>query len=635
MSKPTANRRHVVLAIVFVWVLVCGGLGWATRLAIKLDQREAAEAAEKLIDRKLERAISRMEAEIAPVLNTERTRPYSQFRDFYVPTPKQARYRHNGSDASREIEVASPLSEFRGPDWILLHFQASPVQGWSSPELKPGAELAMPAGAIPPRDRPTQAAADNWLSALRERYSVAALQQVLEEALAAGGSGRSVAGEDESAKDGGEPPLRSSAAEFERRGARLLQMQRESYSEYLCEPESVALENLETRGGIILADESSIGCVPTYAPVMTPVWLDVTADGELQLAMVRSASVENSAYCTLQGLLIDWPRLRSVLEEQVRDIFPHARLFPVPPHDPAAESSARGMMLTIPARLDPGETIEAAAPSLSSGLVGGLAVAWVSTLLALLAISYGTMKYVTLADRRMKFVSAVTHELRTPLTSFQLYSDLLSEMPAENPERRKRFAEILRSEAGRLARLVENVLSYSRVGDAAPKIEWRTTGPQPILTSAAAATAEACRAAGKELVVKNDCPNETALETDAEFVVQILSNLVENACKYSGALPDRRIWLSASPGPGESLTFEVEDPGPGVPARDRRAIFEPFRRGSADQAGGAGGVGLGLSLSRYWASCLGGVLMLRRGRRNGAHFSCFSLTLPSRPSRRD
>lgn len=626
MVPVSTTRKHALIAMIMVWVLVCGGLAWATRSAIQLDRIEGREEFRREDDVRLERALARIDTEVAQVIYTERARPYSVFRSHFITT--EARYRGSNLDASRDVELESPLKNFKGPPWLLLHFQVSQAEGWSSPQLGNEAKYAMPAGSIPASTRAVEARPENWLAALRERYTVDALQQLLEETLTNSArpgheydtSPRSPEAEDDST---------AGQSESVRRLNRLMQLQREQYAESSCESELVARSNLETGRTESLRSASPESCVEVVAPIMTPVWMDLTMDGMLQLAFVRAASVATAKHCTLQGFLIDWEQLKSRLEYVIRDLYPNGQLVPVRAEELPLFAGHRGMVDMIGARLMPGKIMGAAGGSLSASLVRGLAVAWGTTLLALLAITYGVLKYLTLAERRMKFVAAVTHELRTPLTSFQLYSDLLGDMPEESADRRKQYAGVLKNESSRLSRLVENVLAYSRVGDAAPRLKPQRVRPEEILESARDATLEVCAKAEKSLVMENKCPPKTLVETDPEYVAQILTNLIENACKYSGGSSDSRIWLTARPAPGDGVMFEVDDAGPGVLPKDRRAVFEPFRRGGRQDDRRAGGVGLGLSLSRYWAECLGGVLMLRRSERNGSHYSCFSLTIPS------
>ncbi|HWL95489.1 MAG TPA: ATP-binding protein, partial [Phycisphaerae bacterium] len=127
--------------------------------------------------------------------------------------------------------------------------------------------------------------------------------------------------------------------------------------------------------------------------------------------------------------------------------------------------------------------------------------------------------------------------------------------------------------------------------------------------------------------LQNRCEPGYRINTDSEFVVQILANLIENACKYSTGAADPRIWLTAAPRDEGGIVFEVEDRGAGVALADRKAVFKPFRR-SSDARAHAAGMGLGLTLSRYWAACLGGRLELQRGEHDAARFTRFSLSLP-------
>ncbi|MFQ5494862.1 MAG: sensor histidine kinase [Phycisphaerae bacterium] len=638
MVPHATTRRNAIVLLTLIGILVCGGLGWATRSAVRLRriqartaEVEARAAHEKSYDEIRALAMTRLDGLIESRLGPERTRSTDIFRSFFKPP--RAYDSADGSEVHDSVLLPSPLQNLGDQDWILLHFQASFTRGWSSPQLEDGAELAVPASAIPAAERRRHASAANWLAALRERYDPLKLQELLEEAQQAyflkirayTPSATDVRRRAAPTASSVEPPDSRTAAEFARRGARLIELQREHAPQGVCEPQLVVMENLQTSEDLITVPEGGDGCVQVERTPMYPLWLDVTLDGRRQLALVRSVSVERYTYCTLQGVLIDWERFREILEAEVRDLLPGARIEPVAigtPPDP------RTTLHTIPARLVSTMPAFEGPPPPPGGLGWGLAMVWGVTLLALAAIFYGTMKYVTLAERRMRFVAAVTHELRSPLTSFQLYTDLLADGNGGDAEERVRYVATLRKEAQRLGRLVENVLSYSQIVSARPQLRPEPIAPQQILDTLAAQSRECCRAAGKRLVIENRCPQDTRLETDVEFVVQILSNLIENACKYSAGVSDPRVWLVASPTPDGGVTFEVEDAGPGVAQRDRKAVFKPFRRGDAEREGPGTGLGLGLALSRHWAACLGGRLQLKRSERNGAHYSRFSLRLP-------
>jgi signal transduction histidine kinase len=109
------------------------------------------------------------------------------------------------------------------------------------------------------------------------------------------------------------------------------------------------------------------------------------------------------------------------------------------------------------------------------------------------------------------------------------------------------------------------------------------------------------------------------------MVQQIIGNLIDNARKYTRDAADKRILLTAKPGVGNGVIFEVEDRGSGIPAGERKSIFKPFRRGQLAESK-AGGAGLGLALAKSWAEVLGARLTYRPA--DGGTGACFRLEVP-------
>jgi signal transduction histidine kinase len=360
----------------------------------------------------------------------------------------------------------------------------------------------------------------------------------------------------------------------------------------------------------------------------------------LKAALSRSAKLPHPKE-VCQGIVLDWPRLQKLLADEVRDLFPAAKILPMrempPPHPERT-------MTALPAELDPGEgpaalpplappdapgdepLAPAGLPALSwTPLRIGLALAWAAALVALAAVCLGGWSLIDLSERRIRFVSAVTHELRTPLTTLRLYLDMLTGGLVQGEEQKAEYLGTLHSETERLNRLVSNVLDFSRLEDQRPRLVLACVGVGELLDQVASTWQARCAEAGKELTVDNQAGPEAALHTDVQLVQQILGNLIDNACKYSRTAEDQRLWLRATMA-GKRLVFEVEDRGPGVPRRERDSIFRAFCRGrSADVT--AGGVGLGLALALRWAHLLGGRLTLCSPAEGSG--ACFRLELPA------
>lgn len=632
MISPRATRRWAMVALTIIWLLVCGGLAWGTRSAIRLDRLEDREAIDRANDETLALAISRLEAAIDAFVGREQHRPYAEYRRLYKPA-----HAVSAVDPDRipvePVLLPSPLVAARPEaNWILLYFQASEAAGqieWRSPQFDGAAIDVPPIGAIPFEERARGAGPENWLAGLRDRYTPLELLDHLTNVVVGSMTrfpliargGKAATNDDDGST------VRRTETEFARRMAKL----RAYYPTEVCEPETVALENLSALFPSIGFSTPQADCVRITRTPMVPTWADLTGDGHLQLAFIRSVSVETTAFCALQGILLDWDRLRELLIAEIRDLFPEKnypdlKLEPVYPTDAPRIGPRSAMMSSLPVRLSSGAPVHPTLSGLSTGLKVALITAWLASLMAMIGISYGVAKYLGLIERRMRFVAAVTHELRTPLTTFQLYTDLLSNGAAADPQKRQAYVETLKGESSRLARLVENVLAYARIGNKKARLSLSDVDVGDVLQAVADETGYRVKSAEKQLIVENRCPPDMSIRVDREFLVQILANLIDNACKHAANQDDKRIWLRARSHDVHGVVFEVEDTGPGVAPAERRGIFQPFRRGRGHEA--TPGMGLGLAMSRYWSECLGGQLQVTRGRGGAGDWNCFTLTLP-------
>ena len=225
------------------------------------------------------------------------------------------------------------------------------------------------------------------------------------------------------------------------------------------------------------------------------------------------------------------------------------------------------------------------------------------------------------------FVANVSHELRTPLTSITGYVEtLLDHEPGMSGQGREFLGTILKN-ASRMTRLTEDLLIMARVESAS--VEMHVT---PV--SAATLIEEAVRAMSG-LVQENETTLETGEITksevyaDADAIMQVLGNLIENAIKY-GKLRDgsrSRVVVSAREvlEPYAVVEFSVRDFGSGIASEHLPRIFERFYRVDKTRSLESGGTGLGLSIARHMVQAQGGAIRAESEMNVG---STFLFTLP-------
>ena len=222
---------------------------------------------------------------------------------------------------------------------------------------------------------------------------------------------------------------------------------------------------------------------------------------------------------------------------------------------------------------------------------------------------------------RKDFVINVSHELRTPLASIQGYTETLMDGALYDSDHNMRFLGIIRHNAERLARLTEDLLTLSRVEQKRQEFEFESHLVDELLKDA---TDQVRPIAEKnDIRLEEDSPPEgTRAWCDSEAVSQILSNLLDNAIKYTPA--GGRIAVGARP-VGRHVEVYVRDTGVGIPAEDLPRLFERFYRVDKARSRELGGTGLGLSIVKHLVAALDGTTRVESA---GGQGSTFFFTLP-------
>lgn len=207
-----------------------------------------------------------------------------------------------------------------------------------------------------------------------------------------------------------------------------------------------------------------------------------------------------------------------------------------------------------------------------------------------------------LAEQRVSFVNRVSHELRTPLTNMLLNLDAASEHVQESSASRR--LGLVREEARRLSRLIENVLTFSRKHRGEVDVKARACDPAAVIASVVEQFAPSY--ARREIRVQRTMGPMHNCLVDGDALAQIVANLLSNVEKYApvGTVEIRSRFER------DELVIAVADEGPGIPASAADRIFQPFERLNSRLTEGVTGTGLGLAIARDLAERMGGTLKL-------------------------
>jgi two-component system phosphate regulon sensor histidine kinase PhoR len=227
---------------------------------------------------------------------------------------------------------------------------------------------------------------------------------------------------------------------------------------------------------------------------------------------------------------------------------------------------------------------------------------------------------------RADFVANASHELRTPLASLMGFIETLRGPAADDPPAQKRFLGIMAEQAERMNRLIDDLLSLSRIELTEHQPPSEAADLPKIIESIAAGFEP--RLAERRVTLAMDIePGLPSIIADADQIAQVVSNLVDNAVKYGreGGVVKLNVKTPVAGGrwparPG--LVLSVTDDGPGIPRAQVPRLTERFYRvDKARSRAAPGGTGLGLSIVKHIVTRHRGQLVIESEEGSGASFS--------------
>jgi signal transduction histidine kinase len=202
------------------------------------------------------------------------------------------------------------------------------------------------------------------------------------------------------------------------------------------------------------------------------------------------------------------------------------------------------------------------------------------------------------------FVANVSHDLKTPLTSIQGFSQAILDGTAADPGETVRVAGIIHDEAGRMRRMVDDLLLLARMDAGQLPLERRPIDPALLLENCIARMAPRARQAGIVLDLNLSPAGLPQITGDGDQLVQLFSNLMENALKHTRA--GGRVAVTGGSDDRE-VVITIADTGPGIPEDQLPRVFERFYQVEKSRARSrTKGAGLGLAICKELAEAHGG-----------------------------
>jgi two-component system, OmpR family, phosphate regulon sensor histidine kinase PhoR len=236
-----------------------------------------------------------------------------------------------------------------------------------------------------------------------------------------------------------------------------------------------------------------------------------------------------------------------------------------------------------------------------------------------IAGAVGVLFDITRLDRletvRQEFLANVSHELRTPLTSILASAETLEAGAINNAENSQRFLSIIQKNAARMQRLIHDLLELGAIESGSVRFNPEPVQLKPLVDDVMSSLTIA--AADRKIALCNLIAAEVQVFADPHRLVQMLTNLIDNAIKFNregGTVTVKHIAVDR----GDQIS--VTDTGEGIPTHHGDRLFERFYRVDRGRSRELGGTGLGLAIVKHLAKAHGGEVSVSSRMGQGTQF---------------
>ena len=272
--------------------------------------------------------------------------------------------------------------------------------------------------------------------------------------------------------------------------------------------------------------------------------------------------------------------------------------------------------------LDSDYALDATASERTAFFVWTAIVVVVLTAALALLVAGALRRQMQLARLKNDLVATVSHELKTPLASIRLLVDTLLDTASTDAVQghTREYLGLIAAENARLSHLIDNFLTFSRMERGKHRFDCQPADAALVVRQAVEVVAERYAAAQARLRIKLDSP--LPVRGDANALVTVMVNLLDNALKYTGETKEVVINAKRI---GDRVSITVADNGIGLSPRAARRVFDRFFQVDQHLSRGQGGCGLGLSIVRFIVEAHGGRVEVESRLGEG---SKFIVTLP-------